>query len=242
MGSSEVPLVMCNLRLYKLALIIDGSRRVPRGRCVGGLLVFLGAGGRVVLAILLYPRVHSLRRVGALQADGRGALQGNVGQAQLDRGVGVEFVALLERIMPGFGALAREARERRKPNLTLPSARSKLLSEQFARRFAGAGWRRGAALARRLFDSGNGLYVAEHYEDALSVREAELAMQQRLGASEHYIRVAQGNLASTYDALGRLADALLLQREVYAMLRVLEPENLNTFFGRPQLGKRTCKH
>jgi hypothetical protein len=41
------------------------------------------------------------------------------------------------------------------------------LSEQFARRFAGAGW---------LFDSGNGLYVAEHYEDALSVREAELAM------------------------------------------------------------------
>ena len=50
---------------------------------------------------------------------------------------------------------------------------------------------------------GNGLYATGHYEDALSVREAELSMVRRLGAPEKTILAAQGNLASTY-MLGRL--------------------------------------
>ena len=45
---------------------------------------------------------------------------------------------------------------------------------------------------------GNGLSLADHHEDALSVREAELSMKRRLGAPEHRILVVQTNLASTY--------------------------------------------
>ena len=45
---------------------------------------------------------------------------------------------------------------------------------------------------------GNGLSDAECHEDALSVKEAELAMMRRLGAPECSMLVAQGNLANTY--------------------------------------------
>ena len=38
----------------------------------------------------------------------------------------------------------------------------------------------------------------DHHEDALSVREAELSMMRRLGASEETLLIIQGNLASTY--------------------------------------------
>jgi tetratricopeptide (TPR) repeat protein len=62
---------------------------------------------------------------------------------------------------------------------------------------------------------GNGLYDANHYEDALIVQETDLAMKQRLGASENSVLVAQSNLATTYDMLGRLEQALLILRDVY---------------------------
>jgi tetratricopeptide (TPR) repeat protein len=63
---------------------------------------------------------------------------------------------------------------------------------------------------------GNGLLSAKHHEDALSVREAELAMKRRLGASEEQIRCIQQNLATTYLELGRHDEALSLRQEVYA--------------------------
>jgi hypothetical protein len=75
---------------------------------------------------------------------------------------------------------------------------------------------------------GNGLHYAKHYEDTLSVREAQLATMRRSGVSEHFILVAQGNLASTYDNLGRLEEALRMRRDVYSgnlELRGEEDEN-----------------
>ena len=50
---------------------------------------------------------------------------------------------------------------------------------------------------------GSGLCAAKHHEDALSVQEAELAMERRLGAPEDAIRVTQGNLANTYQMVGQ---------------------------------------
>ena len=49
---------------------------------------------------------------------------------------------------------------------------------------------------------GNGLHDADHHEDALSVREAELAMLRRLGASERQYLSSQSNLANSYAELG----------------------------------------
>ena len=63
---------------------------------------------------------------------------------------------------------------------------------------------------------GNGLSVADHDEDALSVMEAELAMKRRIGVSEHSILVVQSNLASTYQALGQLEQASRILRNVYS--------------------------
>ena len=45
---------------------------------------------------------------------------------------------------------------------------------------------------------GNGLYAAKNYVDTLSVREADLSMRRRLGASEEDLLVVQSNLAITY--------------------------------------------
>ena len=63
---------------------------------------------------------------------------------------------------------------------------------------------------------GNGLYHAKHYEDALSVKEAELSVLRRLGASEENILCAQGNLATTYNSLGRHEDASRIENDVYS--------------------------
>ena len=62
---------------------------------------------------------------------------------------------------------------------------------------------------------GNGLFIAEHHEDALLVREANLSMERRLSDSEEQIILAQCNLANSYDALGRL-EALNIYRDVYS--------------------------
>ena len=63
---------------------------------------------------------------------------------------------------------------------------------------------------------GNGLQDAEHHADALIVREAELAMRRRLGASEDDMIAVQNNLANAYCRLGRLEDASSLRRDVYS--------------------------
>ncbi len=63
---------------------------------------------------------------------------------------------------------------------------------------------------------GNGLFYAQHYEDTLSVKEAELSMRRRLGDSAHNILVVQSNLGGTYQKLGRLEDALRINRDVYS--------------------------
>jgi len=76
---------------------------------------------------------------------------------------------------------------------------------------------------------GNGLYLAKHYEDALSVREAELAMERRLGAPEDDLLVTQGNLANTYEMLGRREEALQMKHDVYSgHLRLYGEEHRST--------------
>ena len=63
---------------------------------------------------------------------------------------------------------------------------------------------------------GNGLSGVDRHEDALSVREAELARVRRLGASEQAILEVENSLACTYRSLGRLEDALRLRQRVYS--------------------------
>ncbi len=76
---------------------------------------------------------------------------------------------------------------------------------------------------------GMGLSDARHHEDALSVKEAELAMERRLGGSEDGMLIAQSNLASTYEALGRKEQAMSMRRDVYrGRLKLSGDEHLNT--------------
>jgi tetratricopeptide (TPR) repeat protein len=63
---------------------------------------------------------------------------------------------------------------------------------------------------------GNGLSAAEHYEDALSVREAEVIMMRRVGVPEEKLLIELGNLAITYQALGRNEEALRMRQNVYS--------------------------
>ncbi len=62
---------------------------------------------------------------------------------------------------------------------------------------------------------GNGLHDAEHFEDALSVREAELATLRRVGAPMRTMLAAQSNLANTYQFLGRFDKCMHMQQVVY---------------------------
>ena len=62
---------------------------------------------------------------------------------------------------------------------------------------------------------GNGLHDARHYEEAVSVREADFATDQRLGAPAENMLCTQSNLATTYARLGRLEEALQMDRDVY---------------------------
>jgi len=63
---------------------------------------------------------------------------------------------------------------------------------------------------------GNGLYSARRYEDASNVYKVDLSELRRIGASENRVLIAQGNLAITYEHLGRLKEALRLKRDVYS--------------------------
>ncbi len=62
---------------------------------------------------------------------------------------------------------------------------------------------------------GHGLSEAGYHEDALSVYEAEVSMRRCSGESEVAILGAQSNIASVYDRLGRLEEALRLRQYVY---------------------------
>ena len=61
-----------------------------------------------------------------------------------------------------------------------------------------------------------GLYEAGRHEESLSVGEAELSMLRRLGASKESMLATQSNNANTYQLLGRLEDALRMQKDVYS--------------------------
>jgi len=85
--------------------------------------------------------------------------------------------------------------------------------------------------ARRVAISvlGNGLAETGHYEDALSVREAELSVERRVGAPEDSILIVQSNLANTYQRLGRNEEALCMTRDVYlGLLKLHGEENEET--------------
>ena len=62
---------------------------------------------------------------------------------------------------------------------------------------------------------GIGLSSAGREEEALSVKETELSLYRRLGLPEEHVLVAQGNLANTYQFLGRLEEALEMKQAVY---------------------------
>ena len=62
---------------------------------------------------------------------------------------------------------------------------------------------------------GAGLSDASQHEDALSVREAELSMMLRLGASANNILDKQNNIACTYYKLKRFEQALRMRQDVY---------------------------
>ena len=72
------------------------------------------------------------------------------------------------------------------------------------------------SLGCAIAELGNGLHLAEHYEDALTVREAELATMRRVGAPEENVLIAQSNLASTYHALERFEESNCVLRDVYS--------------------------
>ena len=58
--------------------------------------------------------------------------------------------------------------------------------------------------------------MAAHFQDAMSVQEAELSMRRRLGTSEQDMLITQSNLAMTYGQLGQHERALQLKRDVHA--------------------------
>ena len=85
--------------------------------------------------------------------------------------------------------------------------------------------------ARRsaMTELGNGLAKARHHEEALSVREAHLSTERRLGASEEDILAAQCNLARAHAALGRLEESRLMRRDVYSgFLKLGGEESIET--------------
>ena len=76
---------------------------------------------------------------------------------------------------------------------------------------------------------GNGLGTAGHHEDALSVQGAELSLLRRIDASARSIHNARSNLAFSYAALGRVDEALRLERDIYReSLRLFGEEHGDT--------------
>ena len=71
---------------------------------------------------------------------------------------------------------------------------------------------------------GNGLFAVGRHEESLSVKEAELAIKRRLGASEDDLLISQANLAVTYHRLGRFEDAIRIEQDVYSVRLKLNGE------------------
>ena len=64
------------------------------------------------------------------------------------------------------------------------------------------------------------------------MREAELAMVRRHGASQHEMLIAQSNLASTYQFLGRNEEALSMRRDTYSgWLKLKGEDHVRTLTG-----------
>ena len=63
---------------------------------------------------------------------------------------------------------------------------------------------------------GNALETVRNHTDALTVKMAQLSMLRRIGASEDSILIALGNLANSYQKLGRRTEALNMYRDVYS--------------------------
>ena len=76
---------------------------------------------------------------------------------------------------------------------------------------------------------GNGLSDAKHDVDALPVREAVLSLCRRLDGPEENMLVAQGNLASSYQMLGRGDLAVSMRRDIYdGRLKLSGEEHIET--------------
>ena len=73
---------------------------------------------------------------------------------------------------------------------------------------------------------GNGLQYARQHEEALFVREAELSMLRRIGGTQHAMLIVQGNIANSYNVLGRSEETLRMKWDVYmGFLRLYGEEN-----------------
>ena len=76
---------------------------------------------------------------------------------------------------------------------------------------------------------GTGLQNVERHADTLSVREAELSMERRLGSTEDTILIVKSNLATSYGNVGQLEKALRMRRDVYSgRLKLSGEEHFNT--------------
>ena len=85
---------------------------------------------------------------------------------------------------------------------------------------------------------GNSLGGAKHYEEALSVQEAELSTERRLGAPEHSLLITQSNLASTYEKAERVDEALSLRKDVYSKrLKLSGEEDISTIIAANNYGE-----
>ena len=85
---------------------------------------------------------------------------------------------------------------------------------------------------------GTGLSDASQHEDALSVREAELSMMLRLGASANNILDKQNNIACTYYKLKRFEQALRMRQDVYSgRLKLSGEEHYDTL-----IAANNCAH
>ena len=73
-------------------------------------------------------------------------------------------------------------------------------------------WNRREAMT----ELGLGLHAAKRCEEALTVQLAELSMEGRLGTCEYNLLILQGNLAGTYQELGRREEATRMLRDVGA--------------------------
>ena len=86
-------------------------------------------------------------------------------------------------------------------------------------------WVRGMAMSVL----GNGLNAARQYEDALTVKEAELSTLRRFGAPEVHMLAVQNNLAISYEQLGKHEQTLRMRQDVYfGRLKLLGEEHVET--------------